>query len=83
MKSVKKDKKFEGYKYPMLMHNPSPVLGDTYLIILAISEYEFDIEGIVLYNDTLSTSKYQLGYHSNIFCRHKFEPYEGEITLSN
>jgi hypothetical protein len=83
MNVKKSDKKFEGYVYPMLMHNPSPVLGDSYFVILALRENGLDIEGIILHHDNDCGSKYKTGYHSTIFNKTKFEPYDGEIILSN
>jgi hypothetical protein len=82
MKVQKKEKQFEGYEYPMLMHNPSYRLGSAYYIILAIGEEDLNIEGTILYSVDCD-KKYVSGYHSKIFAKPLFEPYDGEIILSN
>jgi hypothetical protein len=82
MKVQKREKKFNGYEYPILMHNPSEMLGSIYYVILAISEDELNIEGFILYTNG-SSDKYTIGYKSSLFSKVKFEPYEGELILSN
>jgi hypothetical protein len=82
MKIQKKDKKFSGYEYPVLLHNPSDNLGVGYYIILAVAEDGLNIEGTILYK-SCGEDKYSVGYHSDIFAKPKFQPYEGELILSN
>jgi hypothetical protein len=82
MKVQKKDKKFSGYEYPILLHNPSDNIGVGYYIILAVAEDGLDLEGTILYK-SCGSDKYTIGYHSNTFKKPNFEPYEGELILSS